>query len=58
MLLQYVLDACEPGQRYSEKQVNNLSSRYRQDIAAWRRGLIEYHLMAREDNGGAYWRIA
>jgi len=58
VLLRYVLDAFEPGRRYSEKQVNQLLSRYSKDTAALRRGLIEYTLVAREANSGAYWRIA
>jgi hypothetical protein len=32
-------------------------SRYSQDTASLRRGLIEYKLMAREAGGEAYWRI-
>ena len=59
VLLHYVLDAFEPGKRYSEKQVNNLLSRYSDDTAALRRGLIEYRLMAREVTQGSstYGRI-
>jgi len=59
VLLRYVLDAFEPGKRYSEKQVNQLLSRYSDDTAALRRGLIEYKLMAREVTQGSstYWRI-
>ncbi len=60
VLLHYVLDAFEPDKRYSEKQVNNLLSRYSQDTASLRRGLIEYKLMARDAarGGSTYWRIA
>ncbi len=59
VLLYYVLNTFEPGKRYSEKQVNNLLSRYSDDTAALRRGLIEYRLMAREVAQGSstYWRI-
>ena len=59
VLLRYVLEAFEPGKRYSEKQVNRLLSRYSDDTAALRRGLIEYKLMAREVTQGSstYWRI-
>jgi hypothetical protein len=58
VLLHYVLDAFEPGKGYSEKQVNNVLSRYSDDDAL-RRGLIEYQLMAREVTQGSstYWRI-
>jgi predicted transcriptional regulator len=59
VLLRYVLDAFEAGKRYSEKQVNTILSRYSQDTASLRRGLIEYKLMARDAaaGGGAYWRL-
>ncbi len=59
VLLHYVLEAFEPGKRYSEKQVNILLSRYSDDPAALRRGLIEYKLMAREarQGGNTYWRV-
>lgn len=59
VLLRYVLDAFEPGQRYTEKQVNNRLAKYSADTAALRRGLIEYKLMAREAaaGGSIYWRI-
>ncbi len=59
VLLRYVLDAFEPGQRYTEKQVNNRLAKYSADTATLRRGLIEYKLMAREAaaGGSIYWRI-
>jgi len=57
VLLRYVLKAFEPGVRYSEKQVNEILSRFSDDTASLRRGLIEYKYMAREGGGGAYWRI-
>ena len=59
VLLRYVLDAFEVGQRYTEKQVNNRLAKFSDDTAALRRGLIEYKLMAREaaPGGSTYWRI-
>lgn len=57
VLLRHALKAFEPSVRYSEKQVNEMLSRFNDDTASLRRGLIEYHLMDREDGGGAYWRI-
>ena len=56
VLLRHVLQAFEPGVRYAEKQVNEILSRYNDDTASLRRGMIEYHLMQREGGGGAYWR--
>lgn len=56
VLLRYVVQAFEPGKRYSEKQVNEILSRYNKDTARLRRGLVEFKLMAREGGGGEYWR--
>lgn len=55
VLLRYVLRSFEPGKRYTEKEVNTLLSRYNEDTAALRRGMIEYKLLSRESNGSAYW---
>ena len=56
VLLRYVLKAFEPGQRYPEKEVNEILKRYNEDTASLRRGLVEYKLMQREGGGGVYWR--
>jgi len=56
-VLRYVVKAFEPSVLYSEKQVNEILSRYHDDVATLRRELIGYGLMGREDDGGAYWRI-
>jgi predicted transcriptional regulator len=57
VLLRYVLKSFESGVRYSEKQVNQILSRYHKDTALLRRSLVEYKFMAREGGGGEYWRI-
>jgi predicted transcriptional regulator len=57
VILRYVLKSFEPGVRYSEKQVNEILSRYNADYSFLRRSLIEHHMLAREGGGGAYWRI-
>ena len=57
VLLRYVVKAFEPGIRYPEKQVNEILSRFHDDTADLRRGLVEFKLMAREGGGGAYWRL-
>jgi len=57
VLLRYVLHSFEPGVRYSEKQVNEILQRFNDDTASLRRGMIVYHLMERESDGGAYWRV-
>lgn len=56
-ILRYVVQAFEPGVRYSEKQVNEILQRYHQDTARLRRSLVDAGLMAREGGGGEYWRI-
>lgn len=55
-ILSYVVEAFEPGIRYSEKQVNEMLSRYHDDTARLRRELVEEGLMRREGGGGEYWR--
>jgi DNA-binding transcriptional ArsR family regulator len=57
VLLRHVVQAFEPGVRYSEKQVNEILSRFNEDTATLRRALVDYHLMARESGGSAYWRL-
>jgi DNA-binding HxlR family transcriptional regulator len=56
-VLRYVVRAFEPGQRYSEKQVNEILSRYHEDTASLRRELVGSGLMQREGGGGEYWRV-
>ena len=53
VILRYVLKAFEPGERYTEKQVNEILSRYNEDTATLRRGLMEYKMMSREGDGSA-----
>lgn len=54
-ILRHIVKVFQPGQRYPEKQVNEVLSRFNEDTAFLRRSLIEYHLMEREGGGGAYW---
>jgi predicted transcriptional regulator len=56
-ILRYVVKDFEPGVRYTEKEVNEILSRFSKDYATLRRGLIEYDLMGRESGGEAYWVI-
>jgi predicted transcriptional regulator len=56
-VLRYVLKSFEPGIRYTEKQVNEILSRYHADYSFLRRSLIECHMLAREGGGGAYWLV-
>jgi predicted transcriptional regulator len=56
-ILRYVVQAFEPGVRYTEKQVNEILSRFNEDTARLRRNLVEVHLMDRQGGGGEYWRV-
>jgi hypothetical protein len=56
-ILRYVVQPFEPGKRYTEKQVNEILSRYSDDYARLRRNLVDFRLMAREGGDGSYWRI-
>jgi predicted transcriptional regulator len=55
-ILRYVVKAFDVGQRYSEKQVNEILARYHEDTATLRRELVGFGLMQREGGGGEYWR--
>jgi predicted transcriptional regulator len=56
-ILRYVAPAFEPGQHYSEKQVNEILGQFNDDTAVLRRGLIDYQMMGRENDGTVYWLI-
>lgn len=56
VLLKYVLNDFIPGRKYSEKEVNAILIKHHEDTAAFRRGLIEFHLMERTSDGKQYWR--
>jgi predicted transcriptional regulator len=56
-ILRYVVNSFEVGKRYSEKQVNDILSRYHEDTATLRRELVGNKFMEREGGGGQYWRI-
>jgi predicted transcriptional regulator len=55
-LLRYVAASFEPETLYSEKQVDEILSRFHEDTARLRRELVGYGFIDREDGGGAYWR--
>lgn len=57
VLLRYVLGSFEPGIRYTEKQVNEILSRFNEDFALLRRNLVDYGMMDREGGGREYWRV-
>lgn len=55
-VLKYVVQTFESEKRYTEKQVNEILSRYYDDTASLRRELIGNGLMKRTSDGGEYWR--
>jgi DNA-binding HxlR family transcriptional regulator len=55
VVLQHILKQFETGKRYSEKQVNEILSRFHADTATLRREMISYKLMGRAE--GEYWKI-
>jgi len=55
-ILRHIAKAFELGKRYSEKQVNEILTRFHEDTASLRRELAGYGLLAREGGGGEYWR--
>jgi len=55
-VLRYVLPAFEPGESYTEKQVNSLLMRYHHDTAVLRRFLVDTGMLGRERDGSRYWR--
>jgi len=56
-ILHYIAREFEPGQRYGEKEVNLVLSKYHEDTARLRRNLVEFGFMEREGGGGDYWLV-
>lgn len=56
VVLQHIAQAFEHDIQYTEKQVNELLSRYYADTASLRRYLVDNGLLERETAGGKYWR--
>lgn len=58
-LLRRMAEAFEPGRRYTEKEVNARLNELHTfgDWALLRRELCDLHLLAREPDGSAYWRV-
>jgi predicted transcriptional regulator len=54
VVLRYIAQFFEKGQRYPEKQVNEMLKRFHEDTASLRRELVGYRLLNRQS--GEYWR--
>jgi hypothetical protein len=55
VVLDHIAQRFEPGERYSERQVNAMLAPVDADVAALRRYLVDERLLDRAD--GEYWRI-
>jgi len=55
VVLRHLVQDFQPGERYSEKQVNEVLRRYHVDTAALRRYMVDNKLLER--SGGVYWRV-
>jgi len=56
VILEYVLNAFEPGKVYAEREVNLLLARFHKDTASLRRYLIDAGMLVRKSDGSQYWR--
>ena len=57
VVLRFVVQAFELDVRNTEKQVNEILSRFYDDVAGLRRELIGFDLMGSASDGGEYWRV-
>lgn len=55
VILEHVVQAFEPGERYSEREVDAMLRAFHDDYAALRRYLVDEDLLDRDN--GVYWRI-
>lgn len=55
VLLDWLAQEFEPGRTYSEEMVNAILAVRHPDTAMWRRYLVDFEFLAREN--GRYWRI-
>ena len=54
VVLDHLAQSFEPGQSYSEAEVNDILNRFHPDHAALRRYLVDEQFLTRQD--GRYWR--
>ena len=55
VIVRYLAEQFQPGQRYTEKEVNEIISRTYDDYATFRRELVDGRYMARDRE--VYWRL-
>ncbi|MGH9119132.1 MAG: DUF2087 domain-containing protein [Acidimicrobiales bacterium] len=56
IVLDYLAQDFEPGQRYTERQVNAMLARWHDDVASLRRHLVDEEFLERDVGGAEYWR--
>ncbi|MGQ0602956.1 MAG: DUF2087 domain-containing protein [Anaerolineales bacterium] len=56
VILRFIAAQIEAGRRYTEKQFNELLSRFHTDVASLRRYLVDYKFVQRTVTGSEYWR--
>ena len=55
VVIHYIYDSFDKERRYSEKEINEVLSRFHPDTASIRRHLVDYHFLDRERDGSVYW---
>lgn len=55
VIMRWLVTKFQPGQHYTEKQVNAIIGAVHDDYATLRRSLVDYGYMRRERGGGDYW---
>jgi hypothetical protein len=56
IVLDYAVTLFEPGEQYTERQVNDILRAVHPDVASLRRALVDAGLLSRESDGSRYWR--
>jgi len=57
VVLRHIVQAFDLGRRYSEKEVNQVLSRFSDDTSSLRRDLVDAGLVQRQGGGRDYWRV-
>jgi hypothetical protein len=55
-LSEYLAGFLEVGQRYTEREVNDILMRFSDEYVTLRRMLIDYRVLMRDSRGASYWR--
>jgi DNA-binding transcriptional ArsR family regulator len=57
-VLRWLAIRFEPGETYTEREVNAIIEQAHPDYATLRRELVDFHFLERQGGGGTYWRAA